>query len=85
MAPRKAVPAKPKPPPEPDPVRKYRVLSRRYVHGRQGEVIELALSPKAEQALLQGGVLELAPEAPEFVESDAPVDDRPLKSAEEEG
>lgn len=72
------------PRPEEHPVRNYRVLSSRCVWGAQGEIIERALAPRTEAALLKAGVLELAPETPEFVAPDEP-DDRPLKSADQEG
>lgn len=62
---------------EPDPIRKYRVLSRRWVHGKQGEIVELAFPADLERALLQGGVIERFTEAPKA--------DRPLKSADKEG
>ena len=67
-----AVPQTPPPKPEPE-TRSYRVLSRRCVWGRKGEIIELALGDR-EQALLAAGTLErVQPEA------------RPLKSADKEG
>jgi hypothetical protein len=69
---RKAVPVTPAPKPEPEK-RSYRVLSKRCVWGRKGEIIELALGNR-EQALLDGGVLERAKPT-----------DRPLKSADKEG
>lgn len=78
MAARKAVPAGPPPPKEPDPVRKYRVLSRRCVWGKQNEIIERAFSPGVELSLLQSGTLELVPDKPTFAA-------RPLKSADKEG
>jgi hypothetical protein len=62
----------PAPKPEPE-TRSYRVLSRRCVWGRKGEIIELALGDR-EQALLAAGTLaRVEPE------------DRPLKSADKEG
>jgi hypothetical protein len=62
------------PPPKPEPeARSYRVLSRRCVWGRKGEIIELALGDR-EQALLAAGTLERVE-----------TEDRPLKSAEQEG
>lgn len=68
----KATPRTPAPKPEPE-TRSYRVLSKRCVWGRKGEIIELALGQR-ERTLLMSGVLErVEPEA------------RPLKSAEEEG
>lgn len=69
---------------EPNPVRKYRVLSRRCVWGKKGEIIEKAFNPDVERSLFSAGTLELAPETPEFVATDEP-EDRPLKSAEQEG
>lgn len=71
----RAVPRTP-PPPEPNPVRKYRVLARRCVWGKKGSVIEKAFTPGVELCLIQAGTLERVPDAPE---------DRPLKSADKEG
>lgn len=68
---RAAIPSTPPPVPE-LPKRKYRVLSRRYVYGKKGEVIELALTDSQELSLIQAGTLERA-------------DERPLKSADKEG
>jgi hypothetical protein len=76
----KAVPRTP-PQPEPDPVRKYRVLTRRCVWGKKGETIERAFSPGVELCLIQAGTLERVPDEPEVVTADEPAD-RPLKSAE---
>lgn len=73
---RAAVPRTP-PPPEPDPVRRYEVLSRRCVWGKRGEIIERAFKPGVELSLIQAGVLKHAP-APENKA-------RPLKSADKEG
>lgn len=72
---RKAPRQTPAPKPEPE-TRSYRVLSKRCIWGRKGEIIELALGQK-ERTLLMSGVLEVV----EPVE----LEDRPLKSAEEEG
>ncbi len=71
----RAVPRTP-PPPEPNPVRKYRVLARRCVWGKKGSVIEKAFTPGVELCLIQAGTLERVPDAPK---------DRPLKSADKEG
>ena len=85
MAARKAVPAKPPPPNEPDPVRKYRVLSRRCVWGKQDEIIDKAFSPGVELSLLQSGTLERVPDQPKFAAKRVEPADRPLKSADKEG
>lgn len=69
---RPAVPQTPPAKPAPE-TRSYRVLSRRCVWGKKGEIIELALGD-GEEALLRAGVLERAPDT-----------DRPLKSADKEG
>lgn len=74
MSNRRAVPQTP-PEPTPDPVRKYRILGRRCIWGRKGEVIERAFRPGVELALIQAGTLERVPDE----------QDRPLKSADKEG
>jgi len=68
---RQAIPAVPQPKPE-LPKRRYEVLSNRYVYGKKGEVIELALTDSQELSLIQAGTLKRA-------------DERPLKSADKEG
>jgi hypothetical protein len=55
---RKAIPQTPPPKPEPE-VHSYRVLSRKFVLGKKGEVIRLALGDR-EAALLAAGTLERA-------------------------
>lgn len=72
MSRRAVQPKAPAPKPEPEKVR-YRVLSKRCVWGRKGEIIELALGQK-ERTLLMSGVLERVE-----------TEDRPLKSADKEG
>jgi hypothetical protein len=80
---RRAVPVH-KPEPTPDPVRKYRVLSKRWQRP-QGEVFDLAFPPALEKALLDGGIIELVPDAPKFGRWERNTEDRPLKSADKEG
>lgn len=70
---RRAVPrSAPVPKSEPEKVR-YRILSKRCIWGRKGEIVELALGHR-ERTLVMSGVLERVE-----------TEDRPLKSADEEG
>lgn len=62
------------PPPKPEPeTRSYRVLSRRCVWGRKGEIVQLALGNREQALLASGTLVRVEPE------------DRPLKSADKEG
>ena len=81
---RQAVPAGPPPPKEPDPVRKYRVLSRRCVWGKRDEIIEMAFKADVELSLLRAGTLQLVSDKPKFAPKGEPAA-RPLKSADKEG